>query len=127
MYQVKDPEKHNHFGHSEARKGKTTWGKYFVQLPDGRLETVKYWADKSGYHAEVDFKGQAKHPSHKEYSHGSGHHHHHHGHLDRLEDVSGALGTSYVGHNIKNYGKIDESGLSSHQDYSIAEQAEEYQ
>lgn len=69
MYQVHDPEKHNNFGHSEARKGKTTWGRYYVQLPDGRLETVKYWVDKSGYHAEVDFKGEAKHPSHKEYAH----------------------------------------------------------
>lgn len=123
MYQVKDPEKHNHFGHSEARKGKMTTGKYFVQLPDGRLETVKYWADKTGYHAEVDFKGQAKHPSHKEYSHKEHHHHHHHG-LERLEDVNaGALGTSYVGQS----GLIGQAGLGSHQDYSIAEQAEEYQ
>lgn len=67
MYQVQDHEKHNHFGHSEARKGKQTWGKYYVQLPDGRFETVKYWADKTGYHAQVEFKGHAKHPSHKEH------------------------------------------------------------
>lgn len=98
MYQVHDPEKHNNFGHSEARKGKTTWGRYYVQLPDGRLETVKYWVDKSGYHAEVDFKGEAKHPSHKEYE------------------------------AEKSYPKKEEIGLGGHSEssFSLTEAAEEY-
>jgi len=102
MYQVHDPEKHNDFGHSEARKGKTTWGRYYVQLPDGRLETVKYWVDKSGYHAEVDFKGQAAHPGEKEYTH--------------VEEPQAT------------YGKTEESGLGGHSEssYSLGEAGEEY-
>lgn len=71
MYRVKGDGKMNYddlksepsdFGHSEAREGDRTWGRYFVKLPDGRVQTVKYWADHTGYHAEVLFQGEAKHP-----------------------------------------------------------------
>lgn len=51
------------FGHAESKQGKITEGKYFVQLPDGRVKTVSYWADDSGYHADVQYEGKAKHPN----------------------------------------------------------------
>ncbi|CAB3363022.1 Hypothetical predicted protein [Cloeon dipterum] len=51
------------FGHSEAREGGRTWGRYYVKLPDGRVQTVRYWADHTGYHAEVLFQGEAQHPA----------------------------------------------------------------
>lgn len=65
VYKVKDPEG-NDFGHSEARVDGRTWGHYFVQLPDGRQKTVHYWADNTGFHAEVEYKGHAAHLSGKE-------------------------------------------------------------
>ena len=46
------------FGHSESRAGDKTTGKYFVQLPDGRLQTVEYYVDGySGYVAKVSYSG----------------------------------------------------------------------
>ena len=30
-------------------------GKYFVTLPDGRIQTVNYVADKNGFVADVQF------------------------------------------------------------------------
>ncbi|XP_076058665.1 uncharacterized protein LOC143035682 [Oratosquilla oratoria] len=51
------------FGHQEHRDGYDAKGSYFVYLPDGRLQTVKYYTDKWGYHADVEYKGKAKHPS----------------------------------------------------------------
>jgi len=70
MYHVQDDNKKvpdqksspSDFGHSEAREGDRTWGRYFVKLPDGRVQTVRYWADHTGYHAEVLFQGEAKFP-----------------------------------------------------------------
>ncbi|XP_069696812.1 uncharacterized protein [Periplaneta americana] len=62
VYKVKDPDG-NDFGHSEARVGDRTWGRYFVHLPDGRQKTVRYWADGTGFHAEVQYKGHAAHHS----------------------------------------------------------------
>ncbi|XP_027216898.2 pro-resilin-like [Penaeus vannamei] len=48
----------NEFGHQEARDGDHTQGSYYVQLPDGRLQTVKYFVDgDSGYVAEVNYEG----------------------------------------------------------------------
>ncbi|XP_027216896.2 pro-resilin-like [Penaeus vannamei] len=50
----------NEFGHQEARDGDDTQGSYYVQLPDGRLQTVKYFVDgDSGYVAEVNYEGDA--------------------------------------------------------------------
>jgi hypothetical protein len=47
------------FGHAESRDGDYTKGKYFVQLPDGRLQTVDYYVDGySGYVAKVSYDGQ---------------------------------------------------------------------
>ncbi|XP_037801767.1 cuticle protein 7-like [Penaeus monodon] len=54
----------NHFGQQEARDGDDTQGSYYVQLPDGRLQTVRYVVDgDSGYVAEVNYEGEARYDS----------------------------------------------------------------
>lgn len=60
-YQVRDPKHGTFFGHAEARDGHHTKGHYHVLLPDGRLQNVQYWADLSGYHAQVSYNTVAKH------------------------------------------------------------------
>ncbi|CAG0921937.1 unnamed protein product [Notodromas monacha] len=46
------------FGHAETRDGDSTKGKYFVELPDGRLQTVEYYVNgDSGYVAKVSYSG----------------------------------------------------------------------
>ncbi|XP_037801869.1 pro-resilin-like isoform X1 [Penaeus monodon] len=60
---VSDDSSSNEFGHQEARDGDDTQGSYYVQLPDGRLQTVKYFVDgDSGYVAEVSYEGEARYP-----------------------------------------------------------------
>ncbi|XP_037801784.1 cuticle protein-like [Penaeus monodon] len=60
---VSDDSSSNQFGHQEARDGDDTQGSYYVQLPDGRLQTVKYFVDgDSGYVAEVNYEGEARYP-----------------------------------------------------------------
>ncbi|XP_068209989.1 cuticle protein 7-like [Palaemon carinicauda] len=62
-YAVKDESSENDFGHQETRDGDNTQGSYYVQLPDGRLQTVKYYVDgDSGYVAEVSYQGEARYP-----------------------------------------------------------------
>ncbi|XP_071525093.1 uncharacterized protein [Panulirus ornatus] len=51
-------------GHGNAQ------GKYYVNLPDGRVQKVRYWVDGSGYHASVSYLGTAKYPA--SYGHGGG-------------------------------------------------------
>ncbi|XP_046400733.1 uncharacterized protein LOC124167014 [Ischnura elegans] len=64
VYEVGNPELNGGdrrgFGHRESRDGTRTWGTYFQQLSDGRLQTVRYWVDQSGYHAEVEYAGEPK-------------------------------------------------------------------
>ncbi|XP_037801914.1 uncharacterized protein LOC119596650 [Penaeus monodon] len=56
---VSDDSSSNEFGHQEARDGDHTQGSYYVQLPDGRLQTVTYFVDgDSGYVAEVNYEGE---------------------------------------------------------------------
>ncbi|XP_063601421.1 pro-resilin-like [Penaeus indicus] len=60
---VKHDDSGNDFGHQEARDGDHTQGSYYVQLPDGRLQTVRYVVDgDDGYVAEVSYDGEARYP-----------------------------------------------------------------
>ncbi|XP_042858833.1 pro-resilin-like [Penaeus japonicus] len=60
-YGVDDGYFGTNFGHAESRDGYNTEGVYYVHLPDGRLQTVKYYADEGGYHPEVTYSGVAHH------------------------------------------------------------------
>ncbi|XP_042226795.1 extensin-like [Homarus americanus] len=62
-YAVKDDLSGNDFGHQETRDGDNTQGSYYVQLPDGRLQTVTYYVEgDSGYVADVKYDGEARYP-----------------------------------------------------------------
>ncbi|XP_069982034.1 cuticle protein 7-like [Penaeus vannamei] len=60
-YGIDDPHLGTNFGHVESRDGYKTEGVYYVHLPDGRLQTVKYYVDEHGYHPEVTYSGVAHH------------------------------------------------------------------
>ncbi|XP_066948366.1 pro-resilin-like [Macrobrachium rosenbergii] len=65
---VRDESSENDFGHQEARDGESTKGSYYVRLPDGRLQTVKYFVEgDSGYVAEVNYDGEARFPDSNSY------------------------------------------------------------
>nr|XP_053635416.1 pro-resilin-like [Cherax quadricarinatus] len=51
------------FGQQESGDGSNVKGTYYVNLPDGRVQTVAYWADGSGYHPTVTYQGTASYPS----------------------------------------------------------------
>ncbi|XP_042234936.1 cuticle protein 7-like [Homarus americanus] len=62
-YGVKDDYAGADYGQDETSDGHLVKGSYFVALPDGRLQTVKYQADHViGYVADVEFDGDAQHP-----------------------------------------------------------------
>merc|ERR1712083_633175 len=62
-YAVKDDYTNNDFGHKESRNGALTNGKYYVALPDGRLQTVTYVVDGyAGYVPNVEYAGEAQYP-----------------------------------------------------------------
>ena len=43
-------------------------GEYSLNLPDGRVQTVKYFADnEDGYTAEVNYEGEAQYPEQSSY------------------------------------------------------------
>ncbi|XP_069972541.1 pro-resilin-like [Penaeus vannamei] len=64
---VNHDDSDNDFGHQEARNGDNTQGSYYVQLPDGRLQTVRYVVDgDDGYVAEVNYEGEARYPDSNE-------------------------------------------------------------
>merc|ERR1719219_3042920 len=63
-YAVQDDYTSNHFGAKEARDGYLTNGKYYVNLPDGRLQTVTYTVDGgAGYVPVVEYSGEAQYPA----------------------------------------------------------------
>jgi len=54
-------EYYNDFGQKEARVDDKTSGSYWVDLPDGRRQTVNYHVDgKSGFVADVSYDDYAK-------------------------------------------------------------------
>ena len=54
------------FGHSENGDGRgSAHGGYWVNLPDGRVQKVDYWADGGGYHPVVTYQGTAVFPAGK--------------------------------------------------------------
>ena len=62
-YAVKDDYSNNDFGAKESRDGYLTNGKYYVALPDGRLQTVTYTVDGgNGYVPVVEYVGEARYP-----------------------------------------------------------------
>eukprot|EP00095_Tigriopus_kingsejongensis_P008672 maker-scaffold72_size415059-snap-gene-2.19 protein:Tk08672 transcript:maker-scaffold72_size415059-snap-gene-2.19-mRNA-1 annotation:"hypothetical protein DAPPUDRAFT_112094" len=64
-YNVNDKHQGANFGHDEQRNGDQTSGKYYVHLPDGRMQTVTYTVDGyKGYVAEVKYTGKAHHDPH---------------------------------------------------------------
>merc|ERR1712123_210036 len=66
---VKDDYSNNNFGAKESRDGYLTKGKYFVALPDGRLQTVTYVVDGgAGYVPTVEYAGEAQYPAAATYS-----------------------------------------------------------
>merc|ERR1719281_1081401 len=65
-YAVKDDYSNNDFGAKENRDGYLTNGKYYVSLPDGRLQTVTYTVDGgNGYVPVVEYVGEAQYPPEK--------------------------------------------------------------
>ncbi|XP_066979022.1 cuticle protein 7-like [Macrobrachium rosenbergii] len=62
-YAIKDDYVGADYGQAEKSNGELVQGTYYVALPDGRLQTVKYQADHVvGYVADVEYEGDAKHP-----------------------------------------------------------------
>merc|ERR1719342_327302 len=64
-YKVDDDKEYLHFGQEEEDDGAgNVHGYYHVQLPDGRLQLVDYKVSGySGYIADVQYDGEAHHPS----------------------------------------------------------------
>ncbi|XP_037801916.1 pro-resilin-like [Penaeus monodon] len=51
------------YGHQEARDGEDTQGSYYVHLPDGRLQTVRFVVEgDDGYVTDVNYDGKARFP-----------------------------------------------------------------
>lgn len=59
-YAVEDSKSGLDYGHKESSDGEVVTGTYYVLLPDGRKETVKYKADGNGYVADVSYEGEVE-------------------------------------------------------------------
>lgn len=55
-YHVSDYKTGNNFGHTQKSNKEETKGEYSILLPDGRVQTVKYYANDSGFHADVSYQ-----------------------------------------------------------------------
>ena len=61
-YGVMDQDSGNRYFHAEKLNDGTKEGSYKIQLPDGRIQTVKYTADSTGFHPKVTYEGKAQYP-----------------------------------------------------------------
>lgn len=50
-YSSQDPE--GSHGHSQSSDGRTVRGHYMIQLADGHMRRVEYYADETGFHANI--------------------------------------------------------------------------
>ena len=67
-YAVNDHYSGAVFSQNENNDATTANGYYSVNLPDGRVQTVKYVADQQGYggyNAEVTYEGEARYEEHQ--------------------------------------------------------------
>ena len=67
-YAVNDHYSGAVFSQNENNDSKNVNGYYSVNLPDGRVQTVKYVADQQGYggyNAEVTYQGEARYDEYK--------------------------------------------------------------
>ncbi|CAG2069126.1 unnamed protein product, partial [Timema podura] len=69
-YEVADHKHGDFHGQEEKHDGKTVHGVYSLKEPGGNIRTVKYYVDKSGFHADVHNSGGNDHSGG---GHGGGH------------------------------------------------------
>ncbi|GLG96044.1 hypothetical protein R5R35_013403 [Gryllus longicercus] len=63
QYAVKDDQFGTDYSHNAISDGDVVRGEYRVQLPDGRLQIVRYTADwATGFHADVQYEGEPRYP-----------------------------------------------------------------
>ena len=55
-YAVKDRHSGDDFSHTQKQENGSVRGSYKVRLPDGRIQITKYYADDTGYHADVTYE-----------------------------------------------------------------------
>lgn len=63
-YKVLDHLTGDDFSHTQSQTAQATLGEYKVKLPDGRIQTVSYTADKEGYKAVVKYTEDGTHRQH---------------------------------------------------------------
>lgn len=54
-YHISDYKTGNSYGHQQTKNKDEITGQYSILLPDGRIQTTKYFADDSGFHADVSY------------------------------------------------------------------------
>lgn len=60
-YAVKEDAFGNDYSHNAISDGDIVRGEYRVQLPDGRMQIVRYTADwKHGFSAQVSYDGASR-------------------------------------------------------------------
>ena len=60
-YGVTDYKTGDSHGQKESRDGSNVVGQYSLKEPGGNIRTVNYYADKSGFHAQVENSGGNDH------------------------------------------------------------------